>query len=182
MDDALFVLLLPRGRYVVFFLVYFSIGAPATNSHEVIGIIITDLDIILIVYIFNFDTAFGVISRCAVFVRVLGIFHRYDIYFIIDAILVLRWFFTRVIISWIFLLYIGCIVLVDIDYFHTLVLCLIHLLNVSGGGGGGGSGGSQWGRGGTLHTISMSSATHNIGIGTGPRCHGVVIYHLLIYG
>ena len=65
MDDTLFVLIPPMGRYVVFFLIPFALVLTSINSHDVIGIIITVVAIIFIVYIFNFDTAFmGYLQMC----------------------------------------------------------------------------------------------------------------------
>ena len=127
MDDNLFVFFPPIGNYVVFFVIPFELGLPAIKYHEVIGIIITDIATIFIVYIFNFDTAFGFIPifmvfcrvfipSCTVFGRVSGICCSCYICYIRYNILVFRRFSTRFLINWIFLLYIGCIVSVKIDY------------------------------------------------------------------
>ena len=130
MDDTLSVLLPPMGSYVVFFLIPFVLGLPAINSHDVIGIIITVIAIIFIVYIFNYDTAFGVISICAIFSRVFDICSICAVCCIRDAIFFLRWVFNRVITSWIFLLSIVFIVRVNIDSLHRLILWNIHILDV----------------------------------------------------
>ena len=177
MDDALLVLLLPMGRYVVFFLPPFLLGAPSVNYHDVIGIIINVISIIFITYILNFDTIFSFIPSCMVFGCVFGICCSCDIHCIRYAILVLRQVVTRLIISFIFLISIGCIISVDINYFCRLVLWHINLLDVVSDGNS-----RQWGRGGTLYTISIRSAIYNNGIGTGTSGHGVVIFHLLICG
>ena len=121
MDDTLFVLLPPVGRYVVLFLIPFAPGAPAINSHDVIGIIIIAITIIIIIYIFNFYTAFIFISSCAVFGRVFGIYHICVIFCVRDIILVLIWFITRFCIGWILLISIGFIVSADIEYYHRLI-------------------------------------------------------------
>ena len=175
MDGTLFVLLTLMVSYLVLFLMSFSLGELATNSHDVIGIIITVIVIIFIVYIFNFDTAFGIISSCKIFGRIFGIYCRCVICCVRYDILFLRWGVTRVMISWILLLSIGCIVIVDIDYFHRFIFWHIYILDVIVIV-------SQLGRGGTFHTISVRGVMYNTGIGTGPSGHGDFIYHILICG
>ena len=177
MDDALFVLLLPMGWYVVFSLLTFALVVPVTNSNDYISIIITIIGIIFIFYIFNFDTAFGVIPSYVVFGCVFFICRRCVICCIRDTVLFLRRVVTRVLISWIFLLSIGCIISANIEYFRRLIFWHFHLLHVYVVVVG-----SHWGRGGTIHSISMRSDTHNTGIVTGPSGHGVVILYLLICG
>ena len=152
MDCDLFVLLPLMGRYVFFFLIPFVLGVTAINSHGVIVIIITVISIIFIVCNIKFDADFRVISICVVFGHVFGRFCSYDIFCIRDAILFLRQVVTRVFISWIFLLSIGCIVSVDINYLCRLILWHIHLLDaviviVS-----------HWKWDGNLHIISTRSA------------------------
>ena len=119
--DIFLQLLSPMVRCVVFFLLSFALGVPAINSHGVLGMIINFIAIIFIVYIFNFDAAFVVISRYTVFGCEVGIRCICVIYYIRDTILVWVWVFTRVIISWIFLISIGFIVSIDIDYLRRLV-------------------------------------------------------------
>ena len=121
MDDSLFVLFPPMGGNLVFFLLNFLLGVPVIKSHDVIGIIIYVISIIFIVYIFNFDTNFGVIPSFTVFGHVFGSCRSCDICCIRYAILVLRRVVTRFLISRIFLIYISCIVSVDINYLCKLI-------------------------------------------------------------
>ena len=121
MNDSLFVLLSLMGRYVVFFLLPVAIGVTAIESHKVILIIITAVAIIFIVYIFTFDISFGVISSCTVFGHGFGSCRSCETFCIRDYILVLIQVITRVLISWILMLFIGCIFSINIYYFCRLI-------------------------------------------------------------